>query len=761
MEKFTVDTHLFRELGELLVGRASTALIELIKNSYDADATLVTVFGANLSQPEIGRITITDNGVGMTPSRFRLGFLRIAARIKEENERRSFKFKRRFTGAKGVGRLAAHKLARELHVISIPNLDAIVNIKPTDRKSISATINWDTIENLETLDQIENSDAITLEKTTVSGKSGTTIELRKLRQKWTPSERTRFFWEVQTFQPPTLLVDPPRRAFRAEDDLLFKTLSVRDSKQNSPFRVKLDGEFDTGEEYWQTIISAANWLLEINATPATVSFVITPTKTQLKENSASSQFRQTIVNPNRGHGPSFHARILIREGSKGVKRSQREWVGRAAGIRVYMEGFRVLPYGEPNDDWLSIDSGYVARGRLMPYLEEFGLATEGDDKNTGLNRLRKNAYFGAIFLTLERSQGLQMLVNREGFIPNANFDNLRSLVQLGIDLSVRHRVSTRHEKPTVPRDNETEARIVDKWNRKLLRDALESAVSKAANAAISAKQVAATGDYISAKKLIENAAQQFSLGSDLHERLLYEHSYLQILASIGLQMKAFVHEMNSLLGIARTVERVVKRIRRSKGAALGAELRKTLGEVEQSVGDLRRVVERQASYLTDVSSPDARRRRSRQSLRERFEAALRLAQPAIERRKIDVAYDIPSEIRTPPMFPSEVTLVISNLLSNAVKAAGRHGKIEARAFASHEYVQLTIENTGDAVDLITAEEFFRPYKSTTSEVDPFLGQGMGMGLVITRNILEEYGASIKFVSPTQHFQTAIKVEFDL
>ena len=37
--KFTVDTHLFRELGELLVGRDSTALIELIKNAYDADAT--------------------------------------------------------------------------------------------------------------------------------------------------------------------------------------------------------------------------------------------------------------------------------------------------------------------------------------------------------------------------------------------------------------------------------------------------------------------------------------------------------------------------------------------------------------------------------------------------------------------------------------------------------------------------------------------------------------------------------------------------
>ena len=38
---FTVDTHLFVELGELLVRKDSTALVELVKNSYDADATKV------------------------------------------------------------------------------------------------------------------------------------------------------------------------------------------------------------------------------------------------------------------------------------------------------------------------------------------------------------------------------------------------------------------------------------------------------------------------------------------------------------------------------------------------------------------------------------------------------------------------------------------------------------------------------------------------------------------------------------------------
>src|SRR5688500_10695580 len=100
MTTFTVDTHLFRELGDLLVGRDSTALIELIKNSYDADATVVKVYGEALSDPSRSFVRVVDNGVGMNQKTFEEGFLRIAARGKEQGSRRSTKFLRRYTGAK-------------------------------------------------------------------------------------------------------------------------------------------------------------------------------------------------------------------------------------------------------------------------------------------------------------------------------------------------------------------------------------------------------------------------------------------------------------------------------------------------------------------------------------------------------------------------------------------------------------------------------------------------------------------------------------
>jgi hypothetical protein len=205
--RFSVDTHLFRELGELLVGRESTALIELVKNAYDADATEVTVFGENLGDPNRGIIRITDNGVGMDPDTFQRGFLRIAARIKNEGDRKSDRWGRRFTGAKGVGRLAAHKLARKIEIQSTPWLTSgpIVGVE--------GYIDWDKVEQAETLDKIAD-DAVAANERPVKKNDahGTTLTLSRLRQKWTQSQRGRFLLEVDALRAPAALTGPlPKR----------------------------------------------------------------------------------------------------------------------------------------------------------------------------------------------------------------------------------------------------------------------------------------------------------------------------------------------------------------------------------------------------------------------------------------------------------------------------------------------------------------------------------------------------------------------
>ena len=172
---------------------------------------------------------------------------------------------------------------------------------------------------------------------------------------------------------------------------------------------------------------------------------------------------------------------------------------------------------------------------------------------------------------------------------------------------------------------------------------------------------------------------------------------------------------------------------------------------------LRERLRRNAVYLTDVTGIEGRRRRSRQYLRERFDVAAGFFVNAIEKRKIKIENRIPDKIRTPPLFPAEVTAIVTNLLSNAVKFAGARGRILATASADDDAVVLRVENTGASVDLKNAERWFEPFRSTTTEVDESLGQGMGLGLTITRSLIDEYGGTIRFVTPTGNFATAIEV----
>jgi signal transduction histidine kinase len=109
------------------------------------------------------------------------------------------------------------------------------------------------------------------------------------------------------------------------------------------------------------------------------------------------------------------------------------------------------------------------------------------------------------------------------------------------------------------------------------------------------------------------------------------------------------------------------------------------------------------------------------------------------------------------MFPAEVTAVFANLLTNAVKAAGQKGRIRARGRSGKEAVSVTIENTGAAVSLDEAERWFLPFESTTTTVDPVLGQGMGLGLPITRRIVEEYGGEVIFARPATGYATAVRL----
>ena len=331
---------------------------------------------------------ILDNGTGMTRDRFVSGFLRVASRLKDQGTRRSNVYGRRYTGVKGIGRLAAHKLARRLEVASIHRGETGDGCA----EELSAVLDWDAIEAYETLDEMPD-DVVSLVEEPVDGnaRSGTALTLSNLRRPWTPKERARFFAEVQAFQTPDF-VHLPLPATVVPEPVLFERPILRDIGGNGAkrvdggFEVLLEGEFESGDEYWDAIAEIAAWVIEIRAEAeaAKVHFAIAPTRRTRAKNPDARGYSTTIPHPDPERGPHFDARILVREGGlkgKGA-RHRRTWVAKRSGIRVYLEGFRVLPYGD--DDWLSIDADL--RGTRAPVGDATGLAARPGAGGCGSGR---------------------------------------------------------------------------------------------------------------------------------------------------------------------------------------------------------------------------------------------------------------------------------------------------------------------------------------------------------------------------------------
>ena len=125
ISRLTVD-----KLGVKLYDRVSAAIAELVANSYDADATKVTISAPMaewLAEKHEGTlkdkgytIEVVDNGTGMTPEEVNDFYLVVGAERRKDPRRGdlSRKFKRKVMGRKGVGKLAPLGICERIEVIT-------------------------------------------------------------------------------------------------------------------------------------------------------------------------------------------------------------------------------------------------------------------------------------------------------------------------------------------------------------------------------------------------------------------------------------------------------------------------------------------------------------------------------------------------------------------------------------------------------------------------------------------------------------------
>ena len=130
-------------IGEELISDEPVALVELVKNAYDADASSVEVRfnGTNPERPE--SILVADDGIGMDLETVLTGWFEPGTILKQKSKRSPGG--RFYQGAKGIGRFAAARLSEALFLESK---------KDGENQGVSVLLDWGKFDDESYLDEI-------------------------------------------------------------------------------------------------------------------------------------------------------------------------------------------------------------------------------------------------------------------------------------------------------------------------------------------------------------------------------------------------------------------------------------------------------------------------------------------------------------------------------------------------------------------------------------------------------------------------------
>jgi PAS domain S-box-containing protein len=128
-----------------------------------------------------------------------------------------------------------------------------------------------------------------------------------------------------------------------------------------------------------------------------------------------------------------------------------------------------------------------------------------------------------------------------------------------------------------------------------------------------------------------------------------------------------------------------------------------------------------------------------EGLQRLVEEASALALVGAKEKEVKVEFDFPSE--NPLVFVNRVQIqqVLLNLIRNAIEAMQdvnlRELTIRARAVQSESVVQISVQDTGSGIPPEILKNLFKPFTTTKQS-------GMGVGLSISRTIIESHGGKI-------------------
>ena len=682
---------ILRTFGDELISSETVAVTELVKNSYDADATRVLIRFHGPLEIGKGSIEVIDNGHGMGFETIRSTWMEPAT-LSRKHEPRSRGRARRVLGEKGIGRFATSRLADYLDVVTRDQsadweTHVFFDWSQFDDESKyldEVEVLWEeespfeitgggTVESLWDSGDRPNQDDLT---------HGTILRMEGLRTDWDSNK----FRELRTSL--SRLVSPFFQAELANKGDAFEIhLEISEPFDrysgiiDSPEILRnphyaLQGTVD-GEGKYQFGLR-----LRGKDDQVSVSGVFKPAGRPLECGPLDIELRVWDRDLS-------SLSELKDDGSFTTVAQVRRELNSAVGISIYRDGFRVLPYGEPNNDWLRLDMRRV---------------------QNPTQRLSNNQVLGYLLVSSDANPGLKDQSNREGLIESRSLDDLREFIIFALHQIETRRYTLRHE-PSPPQARGTGlfAGFDLSPIRRHLRDRY--------------------GDDRELTTLVEKSERDLETRSAGIKEVLSRHHRL---AGLGQLIDQVLHDGRA--PVAKIKNEALLGLRDIQRSGPGVP------QSDERQGNRFKMIETQSDALAVLFKkiePFGGRRRGR-PVAVLLETVISDACSVLdtETSEVGATLSLPESETRVTVDQAEVQQVVINLLQNSlhwlreVPADERQVVVQVNRNGQDE-VEVVFSDSGPGVPEEFRDRIFDPYFSTKPD-------GVGLGLMLAGEIVTEY-----------------------
>lgn len=746
---FSVSARTAMLIGSENFSNPEGAIVELVKNAYDADSKYCYIlFGENESSERA--LYIFDWGTGMTDQVIETCWMRIGTDDKLYNTlTRSGRVK---SGAKGIGRFALNRLGKRAEMLTVTEYgqgyDWKVNWEDFDKPGTSVS------EITADIDQISICDAQRFLSTIGQRfsiefpdfKKGTLLCVTGLNDDWNKEQQEHLYASLQDLVPPfnipafeiyqyvqgnegygkvdvaeyddfdyalsayfdgkeTITIKMQRNELDVEklrND--YVGLFLRDDMRRFPYRLP---EFEVGG--YELALPISHLKVE---NPVRLA--------NHKDELGAFRFNFYFVKSTKsdGRGESDEAKYPYRFFSPA---SRRPWLKRNVGVKVYRDKFRVRPYGENGDDWLHLGDRYSAN-------------PIGAGQRKGGYHIRQNQIVGAVEISRLDNIHLQDKSGREGLQENIVVDVFKDVLLAIIGLMETDRNTVMYN----------------------LSQLYETQHPK--GTAVAEADAAVKDGSVNAENYNKIREGYLVLKQDVEEKE-NELRLLRNLASTGLVITSFAHELKNIAILSDSRSEDLRCALENVMSEEDVE-RLGLNEYENPyclIRDLRDQDQNIRSWLNFSINSINKDKRTRKvfGMDEYFAHFESTWHTVLDELNITMTIKGFTPDMRVKAFVIDLDTIFNNLLSNAIYAIKQSKKTENRQIIITGKVEngdivILFEDTGTGLSEEYKErpnDIFNAFESSKYDKD---GNkiGTGLGLYITKTTLSEYkGSAITVMTP--------------